>query len=104
MTSSFEKPNTNASLLSIRGMSTSSPNSSDRRVVNSRPPNPAPRTRMRMARPYLSTDPGSIAATVALGRDDHPARPQGEEVARGRTEHALARGRVPRAEVHELCL
>src|SRR5689334_15207905 len=43
MTSSFEKPKTNASLLSIRVTSIPAPNVSDRRVLSSRPPKPAPR-------------------------------------------------------------
>ena len=52
ITSSFEKPNTNPSDRSISMTSTSSPSSSDNRVVNSSPPNPAPNTTTRMNEPY----------------------------------------------------
>src|SRR5262249_17188044 len=48
ITSSLEKPNTNPSAWSISTMSASSPSTSDSRVVSSRPPKPAPRTRIRM--------------------------------------------------------
>src|SRR5690349_12257527 len=47
MTSSLEKPNTKASLLSIKVTSMLAPNVSDSRLVSSRPPKPAPRTRTR---------------------------------------------------------
>ena len=51
ITSSFENPNTKSSVLSMSTTSTSAPNSSDSRVVNSSPPNPAPSTTTRMAKP-----------------------------------------------------
>ena len=51
ITSSFENPNTNPSLLSISTTSTSSPNSSDNRVASSSPPNPAPSTTTRFIVP-----------------------------------------------------
>jgi hypothetical protein len=44
ITSSFENPNTNASLRSIMVTSTSSPSSSDNLVDSSSPPKPAPST------------------------------------------------------------
>src|SRR4051812_21441944 len=50
MTSSFEKPNTKPSALSMSTTSMSSPNSSDNLVVSSSPPNPAPNTTIRMGR------------------------------------------------------
>src|SRR5712692_10068365 len=46
--SSFEYPKTNASFLSIRVTSTSSPSASDNMVASSRPPKPAPRTTTRV--------------------------------------------------------
>ena len=55
ITSSFEKPNTNPSARSISTTSTSSPSSSDNRVVSSRPPNPAPSTTTRMPFPRRTT-------------------------------------------------
>ncbi len=48
ITSSFEKPNTNPPALSISVMSAASPSISESRVVSSRPPNPAPSTRIRI--------------------------------------------------------
>ena len=48
ITSSLEKPNTNDSPLSMSTMSIASPNASDRIVVNSRPPKPAPSTTTRV--------------------------------------------------------
>src|SRR5262249_7427126 len=47
MTSSFEKPNTNASDRSTSTMSIDSPMASDSSVVSSSPPNPAPSTTTR---------------------------------------------------------
>ena len=53
ITSSFEKPKTNASVLSISVTSTSSATASESMVLSSRPPNPAPRmtTRWLILRP-----------------------------------------------------
>src|SRR5580765_4901425 len=48
ITSSFEKPNTNASDLSMSAISIASPNASDSIVVNSRPPKPEPSTTTRV--------------------------------------------------------
>src|SRR4051794_18537792 len=62
MTSSFEKPNTNPSVLSMRVMSTSAPSSSTSVLVSSSPPKPAPRTTTR----------AGMAASELLG--DVPVR------------------------------
>ena len=53
ITSSFEYPKTNASLLSIRTTATSSPSASDSSVASSSPPKPAPRTTTRSTAPML---------------------------------------------------
>src|SRR4051812_5124943 len=47
MTSSFEKPKTKPSDLSMSTRSSSSPKRSDRKAASSSPPNPAPSTRTR---------------------------------------------------------
>ncbi len=73
ITSSFEKPNTKPSLWSISTTSTSSPNSSDSRVVSSSPPNPAPSTTMRMAG-RLSRVPRATARPVRPPFGDQTGR------------------------------
>ena len=70
ITSSLEKPNTNPSAWSISTTSTSSPSSSESRVVSSKPPKPAPNTSTRMTHSYLKPSehvpPG--AARTGLSR------------------------------------
>ena len=99
ITSSFENPNTNASLRSISTTSMSSPNSSDSLVVSSRPPNPAPSTSTRIVTPPQSTtthhDVRAIRRPVAVrvsfrswGRDRPASRPP-------------CRGRPPYAQAHD---
>src|SRR5438128_683093 len=74
ITSSFEYPKTNASFLSIRVTSTSSPSASDKRVPSSRPPKPAPRTTTRVftgrsCQPRRATQAGAPAVPApGLGR------------------------------------
>src|SRR6185312_4566045 len=84
ITSSFAKPNTNASLLSISVTAMSSPSASESVVASSRPPNPAPRmtTRVCIARAYPAS--AHYGAGLAAGdrgtervacRGDRPQAP-----------------------------
>src|SRR4029077_9662303 len=57
ITSSLEKPKTKLSVLSMSTTSTSAPNSSESRVVSSRPPNPAPSTTTRMTGTLTARSP-----------------------------------------------
>src|SRR5215207_5116293 len=77
MTSSFEKPKMNPSLLSTRTTSAASPNSSDSLVVSSKPPNPAPSTRTRMP----ETTSG-LPTPASGGHNDGPMA-QGQVLAMG---------------------
>src|SRR5579862_5238736 len=97
MTSSFEKPNTNASLRSTSVISTSPPSSSDRRVVSSSPPNPAPRTSTRTRPPYTS-GPGRPAAILAYppASDERHHRRADPHLRAARARAPLVGGGAPR--------
>src|SRR3990172_594188 len=100
ITSSFEYPKENVSLLSMRRRSNESPNSSDKRADSSRPPNPAPRTITRSFNESSFED--------ILNHHEFCAVPECHERNLGVVViDAYARGDIPvlRAEVHQLaCL
>src|SRR5689334_5031587 len=71
MMSSFENPKTNASLLSMSAMSTALPRVSERIVVNSRPPKPAPSTTTRV----IVRPPEPVVRIISCSGDRLPHEP-----------------------------
>src|SRR5918993_1693422 len=95
MTSSFEKPNMNASARSISVTSTWSPSSSDIRVDSSRPPKPAPSTStevdMPQDRPLASAGVAeAVLLEDLLAVDAADERPSHEVARLGASRRGLA--------------
>src|SRR3989442_8908459 len=76
--SSFEYPKTNASFLSIRVTSTSSPSASDNTVASSRPPKPAPRTKTWLFIKRSYAFGGNPPRCESRRSSRRPKRPLGE--------------------------
>ena len=91
ITSSLEKPKTNASPLSMRTMSMASPKASERIVVSSRPPKPAPSTTTRVCMAWrISVQSGPWHASSAPS----PARTRPPSASRSTaTSRTTRRGR-----------